>query len=126
MKNLEKEMIKEIANLIINLVDFSEIDFENQPVEITNFGNYRLFKGYQTDDIVDAKIKRAIYEAVQVFVDFDFSGEIEEILEMYGYFDYEEKDEIRNFSKEFYRDLIDEILDDERVNEQIDWCLFDY
>lgn len=126
MKNLEKEMIKEIANLIINLVDFSEIDFENQPVEITNFGNYRLFKGYQTDDIVDAKIKRAIYEAVQVFVDFDFSGEIEEILEMYGYFDYEEKDEIRNFPKEFYRDLIDEILDDERVNEQIDWCLFDY
>ena len=122
----KKEMIKEIANLIINRVDFSEIDFENQPIEVTNFGNYRIFNGYQTDDIVDAKIKRAIYEAAQVFVDFDFSGEIEEILEMYGYFDYEEKDEIRNFPKEFYYDLINEIYNDERFNEQIDWCVFDY
>lgn len=125
LKN-KKEMIKEIANLIINRVDFSEIDFENQPIEVTNFGNYRIFNGYQTDDIVDAKIKRVIYEAAQVFVDFDFSGEIEEILEMYGYFDYEEKDEIRNFPKEFYYDLINEIYNDERFNEQIDWCVFDY
>lgn len=125
LKN-KKEMIKEIANLIINRVDFSEIDFENQPIEVTKFGNYRLFKGYQTDDLTDAKVKRAIYDVAQPFVDFDFSGEIEEILEMHGYYDYIEKDEMRDFPKDFYIDLVDEILDDERVNEQIDWCVFDY
>lgn len=124
LKN-KKEMIKEIANLIINRVDFSEIDFENQPIEVTKFGNYRLFKGYQTDDLTDAKVKRAIYDVAQPFVDFDFSGEIEEILEMHGYYDYIEKDEMRDFPKDFYIDLVDEILDDERVNEQIDYSVFE-
>lgn len=122
----KKEMVKEIANLIINRVDFSEIDFTKQKVRVTNLGNYEIFKGYQTDDLADAQLKRAIYDAVQVFIDFDFSGEIEEILEMHGYFDYIEKDEMRDFPKEFYLDLVNEILDDERVNEQIDWCVFDY
>ena len=45
---------------------------------------------------------------------------------MHGYFDYIEKDEMRDFPKEFYLDLVNEVLDDERVNEQIDWCVFDY
>ena len=108
LKN-KKEMIKEIANLIINRVDFSEIDFENQPIEVTKFGNYRLFKGYQTDDLTDAKVKRAI----------------EEILEMHGYFDYIEKDEMRDFPKEFYYEIVNEIYNDERFSEQIDWCVFE-
>ena len=73
----KKEMVKEIANLIINRVDFSEIDFTKQKVRVTNLGNYEIFKGYQTDDLADAQLKKAIYDAVQVFVDFDFSGEIE-------------------------------------------------
>ena len=122
----KKEMVSEIANLIFNRVNFSEIDFENQPIEVTNFGNYRLFKGYQTDDLTDAKVKRAIYDVVQPIVDFDFTGEIEEILEMHGYFDYIEKDEMRDFPKEFYRELVDEIYNDERFSEQVDWCVFDY
>ena len=125
LKN-KKEMVKEIANLIINRVDFSEIDFTKQKVRVTDFGNYEIFLGYQTDDLADAQLKKAIYKAVQVFVDFDFSGEIEEILEMHGYFDYIEKDEMRDFPKEFYRELVDEIYNDERFSEQVDWCVFDY
>lgn len=122
----KKEMVKEIANLIINRVDFSEIDFTKQKVRVTNLGNYEIFKGYQTDDLADAQLKRAIYDAVQVFIDFDFSGEIEEILEMHGYFDYIEKDEMRDFPKEFYYEIVNEIYNDERFSEQIDWCVFDY
>lgn len=125
LKN-KKEMIKEIANLIINRVDFSEIDFTKQKVRVTNLGNYEIFKGYQTDDLADAQLKRAIYDVAQPIVDFDFTGEVEEILEMHGYFDYIEKDEMRDFPKEFYYDLINEIYNDERFNEQIDWCVFDY
>lgn len=122
----KKEMVKEIANLIINRVDFSEIDFTKQKVRVTNLGNYEIFKGYQTDDLADAQLKRAIYDAVQVFINFDFSGEIEEILEMHGYFDYIEKDEMRDFPKEFYYEIVNEIYNDERFSEQIDWCVFDY
>lgn len=122
----KKEMVKEIANLIINRVDFSEIDFTKQKVRVTNLGNYEIFKGYQTDDLADAQLKRAIYDVAQPIVDFDFTGEIEEILEMHGYFDYIEKDEMRDFPKDFYIDLVDEILDDERVMEQIDYSVFDY
>lgn len=122
----KKEMVKEIANLIINRVDFSEIDFTKQKVRVTNLGNYEIFKGYQTDDLADAQLKRSIYDAVQVFIDFDFSGEIEEILEMHGYFDYIEKDEMRDFPKEFYYEIVNEIYNDERFSEQIDWCVFDY
>lgn len=125
LKN-KKEMVKEIANLIINRVDFSEIDFTKQKVRVTDFGNYEIFLGYQTDDLADAQLKRAIYDAVQVFVDFDFSGEIEELLEMHGYFDYIEKDEMRDFPKEFYYEIVNEIYNDERFSEQVDWCLFDY
>jgi hypothetical protein len=122
----KKEMVKEIANLIINRVDFSEIDYFNQPLERTEYGTYRIFRGYLTFDFINAKIKRAIYDVAQPIVDFDFSGEIEEILETHGYCDYIEKDEMRDFPKEFYIDLIEEILDDERVNEQIDYSVFEY
>ena len=122
----KKEMIKEIANLIINRVDFSEIDFTKQKVRVTNLGNYEIFKGYQTDDLADAQLKRAIYDVAQPIVDFDFTGEIEEILEMHGYFDYIEKDEMRDFPKEFYYEIVNEIYNDERFSEQIDWCVFDY
>lgn len=121
----KKEMFKEIANLIIQRVDFSEIDYFNQPLERTEYGNYRAFKGCITYDFIDAKVKRAIYDVAQPIVDFDFSGEIEEILEMHGYYDYIEKDEIRDFPKDFYIDLVDEILDDERVMEQIDYSVFE-
>lgn len=119
-------MIKEIANLIINRVDFSEIDFTKQKVRVTNLGNYEIFKGYQTDDLADAQLKRAIYDVAQPIVDFDFTGEIEEILEMHGYFDYIEKYEMRDFPKEFYYEIVNEIYNDERFSEQIDWCVFDY
>lgn len=122
----KKEMVKEIANLIINRVDFSEIDFTKQKVRVTNLGNYEIFKGYQTDDLTDAQLKRAIYDVAQPIVDFDFTGEIEEILEMHGYFDYIEKDEMRDFPKEFYYEIVNEIYNDERFSEQIDWCVFDY
>nr|DAM45072.1 MAG TPA: hypothetical protein [Caudoviricetes sp.] len=122
----KKEMVKEIANLIINRVDFSEIDFTKQKVRVTNLGNYEIFKGYQTDDLADAQLKRAIYDVAQPIVDFDFTGEIEEILEMHGYFDYIEKDEMRDFPKEFYYEIVNEIYNDERFSEQIDWCVFDY
>lgn len=122
----KKEMFKEIANLIINRVDFSEIDFTKQKVRVTNLGNYEIFKGYQTDDLADAQLKRAIYDVAQPIVDFDFTGEIEEILEMHGYFDYIEKDEMRDFPKEFYYEIVNEIYNDERFSEQIDWCVFDY
>lgn len=125
LKN-KKEMVKEIANLIINRVDFSEIDFTKQKVRVTNLGNYEIFKGYQTDDLTDAQLKRAIYDVAQPIVDFDFTGEIEEILEMHGYFDYIEKDEMRDFPKEFYYEIVNEIYNDERFSEQIDWCVFDY
>lgn len=121
----KKEMVKEVANLIINRVDFSEIDYFNQPLETTEYGNYRAFKGCITYDFIDAKVKRAIYDVAQPIVDFDFSGEIEEILEMHGYYDYIEKDEMRDFPKDFYIDLVDEILDDERVMEQIDYSVFE-
>jgi hypothetical protein len=121
----EKEMICEIANLIIQRVNFSEIDYFNQPLERTEYGTYRIFRGYLTFDFINAKIKRAIYDVVQPIVDFDFSGEIEEILEMYGYCDYIEKDEMRDFPKDFYIDLIEEILEDERVKEQIDYSVFE-
>lgn len=121
----EKEMICEIANLIIQRVNFSEIDYFNQPLERTEHGTYRIFRGYLTFDFINAKIKRAIYDVVQPIVDFDFSGEIEEILEMYGYCDYIEKDEMRDFPKDFYIDLIEEILEDERVKEQIDYSVFE-
>lgn len=121
----EKEMICEIANLIIQRVNFSEIDYFNQPLERTEYGTYRIFRGYLTFDFINAKIKRAIYDVVQPIVDFDFSGEIEEILEMYGYCDYIEKDEMRDFPKDFYIDLVDEILNDERVMEQIDYSVFE-
>ena len=122
----KKEMIKEIANLVIQKVNFSKIDFVEQKVRVTDFGNYEIFLGYQTDDLADAQLKRAIYDVAQPIVDFDFTGEVEEILEMHGYFDYIEKDEMRDFPKEFYYDLINEIYNDERFNEQIDWCVFDY
>nr|DAN46740.1 MAG TPA: hypothetical protein [Caudoviricetes sp.] len=122
----EKEMICEIANLIIQRVNFSEIDFENQPIEVTKFGNYRIFRGYQTDDLVDAKLKKAIYEVCETFIDCDFSGEVKEILEMYDYFDYTEKDEIKDFPKEFYISLITEILDNSDFLEQVDSSIFDY
>lgn len=122
----KKEMVKEIANLIINRVDFSEIDFTKQKVRVTNLGNYEIFKGYQTDDLADAQLKRAIYDVARPIVDFDFTGEIEEILEMHGYFDYIEKDEMRDFPKEFYYEIVNEIYNDERFSEQIDWCVFDY
>ena len=95
----KKEMIKEIANLIINRVDFSEIDFTKQKVRVTNLGNYEIFKGYQTDDLADAQLKRAIYDVAQP---------------------------IRDFPKEFYYEIVNEIDNDERVSEQIDWCVFDY
>lgn len=121
----EKEMICEIANLIIQRVNFSEIDYFNQPLERTEYGTYRIFRGYLTFDFINAKIKRAIYDVVQPIVDFDFSEEIEEILEMYGYCDYIEKDEMRDFPKDFYIDLIEEILEDERVKEQIDYSVFE-
>ena len=103
----QKEMIKEIANLIINRVDFSEIDFTKQKVRVTDFGNYEIFQGYQTDDLADAQLKKAIYKAAQVIVEYDFSGEAEEILEMYDF---------QGFDKYFYRELVDEIYNDERFS----------
>lgn len=101
----KKEMIKEIANLVIQKVNFSKIDFVEQKVRVTDFGNYEIFLGYQTDDLADAQIKSVIYEMAQ------------EILEMYDF---------QGFDKYFYRELVDEIYNDERFSEQIDWCVFDY
>ena len=113
----KKEMVSEIVNLIFNQVNFSKIDFTKQKVRVTDFGNYEIFQGYQTDDLADAQIKSVIYEMAQVIVEYDFSGEAEEILEMYDF---------QGFDKYFYRELVDEIYNDERFSEQIDWCVFDY
>lgn len=113
----EKEMIKEIANLVIKRVNFSKIDFVKQRVRVTDFGNYEIFLGYQTDDLADAQIKSVIYEMAQVIAEYDFSGEAQEIFEMYDF---------QGFDKYFYRELVDEIYNDERFSEQIDWCVFDY
>jgi hypothetical protein len=113
----KKEMIKEIANLVIQKVNFSKIDFVEQKVRVTDFGNYEIFLGYQTDDLADAQIKSVIYEMAQVVVEYAFSDETQEILEMYDF---------QGFDKYFYRELVDEIYNDERFSEQIDWCVFDY
>lgn len=121
----EKEMIQEITNLIINKTNFSEIDFVGQPIEVTKFGNYRVFRGYQTDDLVDAKLKRAIYDVCTVFVEYDFTGEVEEILKAYDYYDYIEGEDWKEFEKSFYINLINEILDDSRFLEQVDCSIFD-
>ena len=85
----EKEMIKEIANLVIKRVNFSKIDFVKQRVRVTDFGNYEIFLGYQTDDLADAQIKSVIYEMAQVITEYDFSGEAQEIFEMYDFQDFD-------------------------------------
>ena len=45
---------------------------------------------------------------------------------MHRDFDYIEKDEMRDFPKEFYYEIVNDIYNDERFGEQIDWCVFDY
>lgn len=122
----EKEMICEITNLIINNVDFSEIDYENQPLNVTKFGNYEIFRGYQTDDLVTAKVEGAIYEVIENLISFELREEVFKILEKYHYYDWVERYEWVEFENEFWRALLGNIMNDERVNEQIDWCVFDY
>ena len=122
----KKEMIKEIANLIIKNVDFSEIDYENQPLNVTNFGNYEIFMGYQTDDLITAKVEGVIYEVIENLISFELRKEVFEILEKYNYYDWLERYEWVEFENEFWKELLKNIMNDERVNEQIDWCVFDY
>lgn len=121
----QKEMVKEIKNLIVENVNFSKIDYFNQPLEATEYSNYRAFKGCITYDFIDAKIKGAIYEVIENLISFELREEVFKILEKYHYYDWVERYEWVEFEKEFYIDLIDEILDDERVMEQIDYSVFE-